>query len=61
MQSAEELERLTVDEKLKPIERAVYLLRLAVSIALIPCHIQYSNISVVHLANSAIHPSVVGK
>ena len=27
MQSAEELERLTVDEQLEPIERAVYLLR----------------------------------
>ena len=27
LQSAEELERLTVDEKLQPVERAVYLLR----------------------------------
>jgi len=27
VQSAEELERLTVDEQLEPIERAVYLLR----------------------------------
>jgi len=29
VQSAEELERLTVDECLEPVERAVYLLRLA--------------------------------
>ena len=32
LQSAEELERLTVDEQLQPIERAVYLLRYAVKL-----------------------------
>ena len=32
VQSAEELERLTVDEQLQPIERAVYLLRLVADV-----------------------------
>jgi len=35
LQSVEELERLTVDERLEPVDRAVYLLRSASSLQLL--------------------------